>query len=69
MGGGSELEKRVAGEMAGQIERLFYRSITVYIPGMDEKGKGGKGGEAGLVIEREDLILAFKTVGIHSHFP
>lgn len=49
--------------MAGQRETFFFffhRSITVYIPGMDEKAKGGKEGEAGLVIEREDMIPALK---------
>ena len=67
---GFELEKRVAGEMAVQGERGFYRPITVYIPGMDEKAKGGRegrGGEGGLVIGREDLH--FERVGIPSHFP
>lgn len=42
--GGSELEKRVAGEMAGQ-RKGFLCSVTVYIPGMDEKAKGGREGK------------------------
>lgn len=30
--------------MAGQRERVFYLSITVYIPGMDEKARGEREG-------------------------
>lgn len=45
----------------------FYHAV--YIPGMDEKAKREKGGEAGLEMRREDLIPAFETEGIRSHFP
>ena len=68
VGGGRVLIQRK--ESREHRERgFFYRSMTVYIPGMDEKALGGREGEAGLVIGREDLIPTFTAVGIHFHFP